>query len=136
MGKSYSVCWKQSPGSVPVPIGPACLRGELREGQIWRSPCLRQAAVCPPRCPGADTFHACHSRGVIFREGLKKIHFSFIQRLFIAAEKLSSRCFAVRHPNCLQAPQPLTQLLLQQLIWEHKGLGTGLRTSPAGSWRC
>lgn len=60
-GKSYSACWKQSPGSVPVPTGPACPRWELREGQIWLSPRLQQAAVCAPHFPGADTFHVCHS---------------------------------------------------------------------------
>lgn len=136
VGKSYSACWKQSSGSVSVPTGPACPRWELREGQIWLSPRLQQAAVCAPHFPGADTFHACHSWEVVFQGGLEKIHFSFIQHLFIAAEKLSSCRFVVRHPNCLRAPQPLAWLLLQQFIWEHKGPRTGLQTSPAGSWRC
>lgn len=83
--KVHRSCWSQR---------------RARRGTGLAEPLLITGCSLFSHCPGADT--SCLSQlKSDFQEALKKIHFSFIQHLFIAAEKLSSYHSAVRHPNWL-----------------------------------
>lgn len=128
-GKSYTLCWKQSLEScrcrqmLLIPAG-SSESDRMGWAEFSPKPLLRMGCNPPPlpTAFGANTFHACCSWEVIFLRGLKKIHFSFIQHLFIATEKLPRCCSAVRYPHCLWTLP--VRILQQQRIWEQNRQGT------------